>query len=514
MTADSFIGFAARSSLVSFDSGTRVAWIETVRGVSNVWAAAASDGTPQRWTNFSAEAMELRGLRPMAGSGLVFNCAPLASTNPLHHTRAPGSSTWYVSAHSPPLLVSQNESLISTNEDGTAVLLVRPSGTGESLWELQPPTQTRLHPEATLLFEVKQGSLGGFAWRPGSSVLAFANNRGSHGFVGLYARNGSSIKWVAPSADTDAAPAWSTDGDRLAWYRLMTPVGDAGYSPTDGDQGNRGPDYAVLVADVAWGGGGALSVGRAKVVYQESTYGLASFGYGQRPLAWTPDGALLLGTERPAGWLHLARLDPSKPGSGAQVIRAGACEDRAWLVGAAGSPYAGWAFVSHNCDDIDSRGLEALGVSATTLGQRHTLVRGDPFIVAGESGTTGEPGGGVALAGGDVYWLQAGWESPAAVWRQTFATVGSGGVEAQPSRQDPRPSTSASKLTSDAISSPGWSPRLVRPTPVTFPSPDGAFTLHAQLFTPHAPTGQGVVYTHGGSERQVRGMCGAGEWGV
>jgi dipeptidyl aminopeptidase/acylaminoacyl peptidase len=58
-------------------------------------------------------------------------------------------------------------------------------------------------------------------------------------------------------------------------------------------------------------------------------------------------------------------------------------------------------------------------------------------------------------------------------------------------------------ITNDSASSPGWSAaRLVKPTPITFRSADGAFTLHAQLFTPPKPSGAGVVYTHGGSERQ------------
>ena len=496
--ADAYLSFAARSSLLSFANDSRVAWIESVRGVPNVWAANASGGVPLRLTSFVDEDMELSGLRPAAGGGLVFGYAPLADTNPLHRTpTGRGAATFYVLPGEEPRVVA-NESLAGTTADGAAVLVVRKSApSGEALWQLPLPTAHQSSREASLLFAVKQGTLGGFAWRPGGQVLAFANDRGSHGFVGLLARNRSAISWVAPSVDTDTAPTWSADGARLAWYRLSTPIGDAGYSPNDGDDGNRGPDYQVFVADVAWGSSGALAVGAATSVYEDRTYGIASFGYGRRPLAWAADGSLLFGTEAPSGWLHLARLDPREPAAGAAVLRGGACEDRAWHVHHGGE----WALVSHNCDDLDGRGLEALGVSAKTLGQRRTLVAGGPHTVAGEShSAAGEAAGGVALAAGKVFWLQSSWDRPNGVWAAAFSDQVKKGEAAA---EGGAAAAAARELTSDAVSSPGWAPQLVRPTLLTFPSSDGAFSLHAQLLVPREPSGAAVVYSHGGSERQA-----------
>eukprot|EP00966_Prymnesium_polylepis_P304472 7034768-Prymnesium_polylepis.2 len=83
--------------------------------------------------------MELGGLQPAAEGGLVFSSAPIAGTNPLH--RAPlgrGSTTWYVPTPSAgdrePEIVSNGSSLVGTNAEGTAVLLVRASesGTGQA----------------------------------------------------------------------------------------------------------------------------------------------------------------------------------------------------------------------------------------------------------------------------------------------------------------------------------------------------------------------------------------------
>ena len=104
-----------------------------------------------------------------------------------------------------------------------------------------------------------------------------------------------------------------------------------------------------------------------------------------------------------------------------------------------------------------------------------------------------EAAGGVALAGGLLFWLQTSWDAPAAVmvqpWHDTLDANGS--------------AAAARRLTSDAVSSPGWSPPLVQPMPVTFRGQ--ATLLHGQLFTPSRPSGAGVVYTHGGSERQSFG---------
>ena len=69
-------------------------------------------------------------------------------------------------------------------------------------------------------------------------------------------------------------------------------------------------------------------------------------------------------------------------------------------------------YISHNCDHIDSRGLERVRVSD---GARQPLVTGDPYTVAGMSQATEGPSGGIALSPNYAAWLQSGWHAPAAV---------------------------------------------------------------------------------------------------
>jgi hypothetical protein len=57
----------------------------------------------------------------------------------------------------------------------------------------------------------------------------------------------------------------------------------------DGDNGNRGPDYAIMVADVAVGPAnndgstaGGINVTNVREVFRDLQYGFPTFGYGNR----------------------------------------------------------------------------------------------------------------------------------------------------------------------------------------------------------------------------------------
>lgn len=370
--ADAYLSFAARDNLVA--ASGQLAWVETLRGTANVWhASEARQWTPTPLTTFKDEDVAISALRFVAnGTSLIFAQDALADTNPLH--RVDGSlpsATWLlhdVSAGQASLLLVANESLSGAND--ASALFARPNGGvgGQALWEVPLRAGSSPLGAARRLFTVKQGRLGDFAWSPDGEALAFANARASYGFVGVFRRGASTLQWVAPSTDQDVTPAWSADGSRLAWLRLRVRVGDAGYSPVDGDQGNRGADYSVMVADYT---PHMLDFGRARAVFVDSTYGRASFGYGSRPLTFDGE-SLLFGTEAPlyiiawhtaaphhgmpsyavealSGWLHVARV-PLDGSGAASELRPGACEEREWT--AAG----GWLCVAAQLPSSCGRG--------------------------------------------------------------------------------------------------------------------------------------------------------------
>jgi len=56
-------------------------------------------------------------------------------------------------------------------------------------------------------------------WSPEGSQLVFVSTRGDHGFIGLYDVDAKTVRFLAPSVDTDSDAVWSLDGKRIAFVR-------------------------------------------------------------------------------------------------------------------------------------------------------------------------------------------------------------------------------------------------------------------------------------------------------
>lgn len=143
--------------------------------------------------------------------------------------------------------------------------------------------------------------------------------------------------------------------------------------------------------------------------------------------------------------------------------------------------------MTHNCDIIDSLAIDH--VDLATLKRTPVQVAGANLV----SGMSSSGGHLVMFRSGELAYFQSTHNA------STFVVL--------------RSSTDVSAQLK-IISRPDDSPvvrNFVRPKLVTFPSPDGKFTLHAQLFEPpqsRAPlrsgvARKGVIFTHGGCQRQM-----------
>lgn len=282
MTVDSYLSFPVRTSLAGVN-GT-IAWLEAIRGVHNVWLALAPQWSPTRLTSFAADGMEITSMQITAPASVVFVRGPIAGANTLAATDgAPTDATWVAGGAEAAPRVVTNESMVGMSPSG-GFLFTRAEGTGTALVELASSQPGAAYAR---LFAVAKGKIGGLAWRD-DELLAFSNDRGSHGFVGLYARGARTITWVAPSVDLDVQPTWAlppddTDGHgpsgdghaasySLAWLRARPPPEDDGYGAFDGGEGNRGPDFTVWRARVTMQVGDAAgdAVGADHVVVRLS----------------------------------------------------------------------------------------------------------------------------------------------------------------------------------------------------------------------------------------------------
>src|SRR5438067_1504418 len=98
---------------------------------------------------------------------------------------------------------------------------------------------------------VVRGQNFGPHWSPDGSGLAFVSARTDHAFIGVYDVATKTIQFIAPSVDSDANPAWSLDGKRIAFVRRPA-------EPRDEPQGffiapDKPHRWAIWIADVPSG---------------------------------------------------------------------------------------------------------------------------------------------------------------------------------------------------------------------------------------------------------------------
>ena len=497
-TQDDYLGFTSRHSLVG--NGTRLAWVEKVRGTEKVFAVdLASSTLPVVIANYTdAEGYSI-GALTLDGESFWWTRATPSDTNPAADAD-PGTEVETLTIKCPTLqtcdgrvqlvakhvlrAVQHGKATFATTEGGRIRISEYDGTPGDPL--------TTLVRTAGALAEGCTAANPPLAWSPDGNTLAFSVFRLDHSFIGLYTRGERRVRWLAPSMDSDRCPVWSPDGTRLAFVRfraasIMTPSNGAG----GGIAGwlHQAPTFSVMVADVAAPvarpHAARVPVAEAFREVADGSYpGTGENGYGSRPLVWTKDGlALVVGSEA-SGHVHLVSVlaagdvalgtnvtTPLTPTSSAS------CEAQSWSYAAD----ADALFVAQTCADV--LGADALWIQRIPASAGGTVVnvtRADPNVAVGMPSM-------VALGGGGVAYLASTHNASTQVvaWR--------------PSQPAPTP------LTADAP--PKAFSAFVRPRLVSFPSLDGKATIHAQLFEPAggASTAAAAIFTHGGSQRQMYG---------
>jgi dipeptidyl aminopeptidase/acylaminoacyl peptidase len=439
--------------VVASPDGTTIAYIAHERGLRNVYVARG--GVVKELTAFdSDDGQEIGALSfSRGGDALTFVRGGGYNregevANPRSLVVPPDRVVWVADTHGGVPMRAGVGSAPYLSPDGSRLIFVAHGGlTSESLtWD--GPTLKTVGKAETLLSI--RGRISDERFSPDGSKVAFSNGRGNHGFVVIYDFDAKSYVYATPSFTQDFGPVWSPDGKRVAFLRLpgereeADPYVDVKESP-----------WEIWVADA--------STGSAHRIYR------APLGRGQEfynfdaddQLFWMADGTIAFPSER-SGWRQIWSV--SSNGGAARPLMHGTFEAETVVA----SVDRTRLLYATNEGDIDRRHIWSVGSD----GSPHQVTSGesDQWFPA-------------ALAGGGIAYVDAGWKTiPTVVTRTTGGTVASLG---------PNSGSYPSNL-------------VVRPQLVTFRSTDGLL-LHGEVFVPNDGRAKhcGVIFTHGGSERQM-----------
>jgi dipeptidyl aminopeptidase/acylaminoacyl peptidase len=462
-TLEQVLSAPFNSDLIAAKTVNRLAWSVNQQGRRNIWVAEGPLFVSRQLTNYSEDdGAELSDLRFTAdGNAIVYvrgegkNSAG-EYANPTSNPAGPEQTVWLVAfsggapekvdaGHSPCLSVLGK---IAYARGGQIYLATAGGVVGSK----EKPQQI-----------VVRGKNEPMEWSPDGTRLVFVSDRGDHSFIGVYNAAAQSVKFLAPSVDSDSDPVWSVDGRHIAFVHQPA-------VPRDTPEGyfvepDRAHPWAIWTADANTGEGREIWKSGSSM---QSSYPYIAQETGGGVLNWTANDHLIFASEED-GWQHLYTIATN--GGAAKLLTPGSCEVEQWSFDASRKDI----LFNSNCGDVDRR--HAWSVKADGSGEAQELTKGsgvewNPVYVGGASNFAYV--GSDATHPGRIYVENADGKS---------ATVISAKLPAAFPAE-----------------------RLVSPQQVAFKSGDG-IELHGQLFVPrNLKVGEkrpALIFLHGGPMRQM-----------
>jgi dipeptidyl aminopeptidase/acylaminoacyl peptidase len=439
--------------LVAAPAGGAVAWVFNDRGARNIWVAAPPEYRGRAVTNYpDDDGQEITDLHwaPDAKAIIYVRGGEKNERgeypNPRSVTSGVTQAVWIVavSGGAPRNLGEGHSPAVSPR--GDRVAFVR----GGQVWSASL-TDTSA---ATQLIHAR-GTAGALRWSPDATHLAFVSDRGDHAFIAVYDVATKALAFLDPSTDSDGEPAWSPDGQRVAFMRIPAGVGALPFTPLRSAQ-----PWSIRVAEVAGGRGRQVWIadsGKGSA-FREVT--------ALNQILWVAGDRIVFPWEKD-GWTHLYSV--AVGGGSATLLTPGPFE----VEDVAPTGDGAAVYFSSNQDDIDRRHI-----------WRVSPAGGPPVAVT--KGTQLE-------------------------WAPTPTSDGKLAILHADAKQPPRPAilagtAPARDLAPGAIPADFPAGALVEPQQVIFSSTNG-LPIHGQLFLPrHLRAGEkrsAVIFFHGGSRRQM-----------
>ena len=277
------------SGLVGARDKARLAWVENEAGVRNIWIADKG-GSARRLTAFGEDdGIEIYDLAfAHDGNALAFVRGGDAEYPDMEDLPNPAAlASWpkqqlFVSAlDGAPLLIGEGHSPAFSPDGRSLAFTYRGS---IYLWQRGQ--------EAHRIAKVA-GEVGNLQWAPDGASLVFADNRGNHSLIGLFAIGASEVRYFQPELGFSDEPVFSPDGKRIAFVFFVDPPAGA---PPD-----SGPYWSLRIAD--------LATGETRTLWSAPPgEGARWAGTRGQNLLWSADGKIVFPWEA-SGWIHAYAID-------------------------------------------------------------------------------------------------------------------------------------------------------------------------------------------------------------
>ncbi len=459
-TLEQILSAPALSELTALKTGHRLAWVQNDQGRWNIWVAEGPSFAARQLTPYKEDdGGELGQLQFLpGGAGIVYvrgegkNSAGEYS-NPTSNPAGTEQDVWLApwDGGTPRKIDAGNSPQVSSR----ASIAYEKSG---QVWLASSNADEK---PVQLVARGQNTPLG---WSPDGTQLLFVSRRGDHSFIGLYDAAEKTVKFLAPSVDSDSDAVWSLDGKHIAFVRQPA-------VPRDAPSGffiepDQPKPWAIWVTDA--NGGNPREIWRSSDSLQGS-YPFMAGDTGGGVLNWAAGDSLLIASEED-GWQHLYSLPIA--GATPKLLTPGNCEVEQWSL----SPDGSSALYNSNCGDVDRRHLWKVHLPD---GAAKQVTKGDSIEWAG---------------------LFLGDASSIAYIASDARHFGIPYVLAE------APDANATPLLDTAKYKEFPANALVTPQPVTFRAGDG-LEIHGQLFLPPdlrpGEKRPALLFLHGGPVRQM-----------
>jgi dipeptidyl aminopeptidase/acylaminoacyl peptidase len=453
VTIEKILSAPFPQEIIAAPSGGLVAWVSNARGARNIWVGAAPDYRGRQITNFTKDdGQELSNLVwTPDGKTIIYVRGGAANRqgevpNPTSDPAGAEQSVWRIAASgADPVRIGQgNSPRVSPRGDGLAFV-----SRGQIFWA---PLDASKEPSQLVR---ARGSAGSLRFSPDGARLAFVSNRGTHSFIAVYDMAAKSLKFVAPTIDSDESPVWSPSGNHLAFIRAPASTRINIFQAA-----RRAQPWSIMLAD--------LASNQTRPIFRAEEGSGSAFWpvVAESQLFWGAGDVLVFPWERD-GWLHLYSV--SVKGGEARLLTPGAGEVEYVTI----TPDRTQIIFNSNQGDINRRHLWRVPVGG---GRAVALTEGKGIEWAP---TVTSDGRAIAFLRSDARKPA----HPAILMGGQARELAPGHIPAEFPEQ--------------------W---MVEPESVLFAAADG-MQIHGQLFLPtERRPGErrpAIIFIHGGSRRQM-----------